>query len=167
MNEEKILAVLNRIATALEVLASARTSSPAQAMQKSPNFKRKLQEYPSFDWASIQARVVSSDKHGAKGVMWAGREFHRRTHETFDEGIWFSVFREKVGEKRFYDRLISFEPKVTIKKLPKATKKKLSPPGPASAPSAKPTRPSPTPPPPPPPAFTVDGKAALDALFPR
>ena len=160
MNEEKLYSVLNRIATALETLASARTT--AQAMQtQSPNFKRSIDDYPNFDWSSIKARVIAHDRNGATIVEWHEREFKRRNHAKFGKGLWFSTYREKVDDKNLYDRLISFVEDQPVEQLPSSIASSLPtpPPSPAPAPSPTPARPT-TP-------LSIDAKAALDAMFPR
>jgi hypothetical protein len=75
-----------------------------------PNYQRPLSEYPTFDWPSIGAMVLSQDEDGATSVEWSGQVFTRRSPSNkFQCAIWFSrhLGQDADGNKR-YARLITF-----------------------------------------------------------
>jgi ssDNA-binding DdrB-like protein len=75
-----------------------------------PNYQRALSEYPTFDWSSISATVLSRDDDGATTVEWNGQIFTRRSADNrFQEAVWFSrhLGQDADGNKR-YARLITF-----------------------------------------------------------
>jgi hypothetical protein len=70
--------ILRMIAASLQGIEShlrqiAVSSNPA------PNYQRALSEYPTFDWTSIGATVLSRDDDGATTVEWNGQIFTRRS----------------------------------------------------------------------------------------
>lgn len=67
-----LLIELRRIANALEALAQA--SAPA-----APNYQFPFEEYPTFDWARINATVTARDQYGATVVNWGGHTWKRRS----------------------------------------------------------------------------------------
>jgi len=80
MNDEKTMiqlqaatvAVLHRIATALEAIALSK--APA------PNFVRPISEYAEFDFNAIGAKVAAHDRHGpTSGAATNGRAARRPT----------------------------------------------------------------------------------------
>jgi hypothetical protein len=101
--------LLRMIATSLQGVEShlrqiAVSSNPA------PNYQRTLSEYPTFDWPSIGATVLSRDGDGATTVEWNGQVFTRRSpNNKFDAAVWFSrhLGQDSDGNKR-YARLITF-----------------------------------------------------------
>ena len=101
--------ILRTIAASLQGLEShlrqiALSSNPA------PNFQRPLNEYPKFDWPSINATVLNRDGDGATAVEWNGQVFTRRSPSNkFDAAVWFSrhLGQDSDGNKR-YARLITF-----------------------------------------------------------
>jgi ssDNA-binding DdrB-like protein len=101
--------VLRMIAASLQGVEShlrqiAISSNPA------PNYQRTLSEYPTFDWSSISATVLSRDDDGATTVEWNGQMFTRRSADNrFQEAVWFSrhLGQDADGNKR-YARLITF-----------------------------------------------------------
>lgn len=62
--QERQIAALERIAQALEAIKPER---PA------PNYKQSLKNFPSFDWASIDAEVEKADRYGAAVVVWGNK----------------------------------------------------------------------------------------------
>lgn len=76
------LAALNRIAVALEQIAQGNPNAP-----RPPKFIRAIQQFPQFDWASIGAAALNSDRHGATVVRYEGKEYRRRAK---DEDIWYN-----------------------------------------------------------------------------
>jgi hypothetical protein len=107
MNEQN--EILRMIAASLEgvelhLRQIAVSSNPA------PNYQRSLSEYPTFDWPSIAATVLSRDDDGVTAVEWNGQVFTRRSpNNKFAEAVWFSrhLGQDADGNKR-YARLISF-----------------------------------------------------------
>jgi hypothetical protein len=74
------------------------------------NYQRPLSEYPTFDWSSIGATVLSRDDDGATTVEWNGQVFTRRSPSNrFQCAIWYSrhLGQDVDGNKR-YARLITF-----------------------------------------------------------
>ncbi len=75
-----------------------------------PNYKRSLNSFHNFDWASIGATVEKSDQYGAAIVSWKGLRFVRRTKNGITEGVWFSRrSQDENGEDKF-ENLIAFNP---------------------------------------------------------
>lgn len=96
-------ALLERIATSLERMAPDGGA---------PNIQKNIEEFRSFDWGSIGAKVVQSDSHGPATVEHGGKIYTRRSPQNkYDAAIWFSRSTgEKDGEGRtIYERLISFK----------------------------------------------------------
>jgi ssDNA-binding DdrB-like protein len=82
----------------------------AVSSNTAPNYQRALGEYPTFDWSSIGASVLSRDDDGATTVEWNGQIFTRRSADNrFREAVWFSrhLGQDADGNKR-YARLITF-----------------------------------------------------------
>lgn len=95
---------LRGIRQALELLASS--TAPA-----APSYVYSLDEYFSFDWASIDARVVKEDRDGPTHVEYRGRVFTRRSPQNkYGAAIWYS---RSAGEndkgETTYERLITFK----------------------------------------------------------
>ena len=109
------LNTLNRIADALEKLAQGDPNAP-----KPPKFIRSIKEFPDFDWSSINATVVNSDRSGVAIVQYEGKEYGRKSK---DEDIWFN---RKVGQKQdsngqtkpTYEVLIRFGRSARVKSIP-------------------------------------------------
>lgn len=100
----------DRIANALERMAPQDTAAP--------NYQRLLEEFPEFDWSSIDAQVVKGDRYGAGVVAWQGKQFVRRSPENeFGAAVWFArcVGKDESGRNK-YERLITFSP-VTERKV--------------------------------------------------
>jgi len=107
MNDEKTMiqlqaatvAVLHRIATALEAIALSK--APA------PNFVRPISEYAEFDFNAIGAKVAAHDRHGPTMLEWGGYQWTRRSPSNkFGSAIWFSrpIGKDETGVR--YARLI-------------------------------------------------------------
>lgn len=126
-------ALLATISHQLEALAQA--SAPL-----SPGYRRRLAEYPGFDWQSIGATVVAQDSRGAAEVEWHGHRFDRATGEKFDAK--FIIFSRPAPdwsqENKRYCTLIKF---ADYNNTPLAERQPA--PGPA-----EPTQPGPASPPP-------------------
>lgn len=105
MNERE-LAVLRGISLQLQRIGDL---LEGRDQDGGPNYYRPLSEYPSFDWPSIGAQVVSQDEHGATVVKYRGREWKRRTRPKFGTEVWFSRAngRDEAGTIQ-YLRLITF-----------------------------------------------------------
>jgi hypothetical protein len=76
-----------------------------------PNHIRDLREFPYFDWASIDAQALNSDRDGVTEISWGGQKFIRRSPSNkFGEAIWFSRSIGKDAEgHNLYVRLITFK----------------------------------------------------------
>ena len=100
----ELLQQLTRIADAVEAIA--RSTPPA-----APNFSRPIEEYPHFDWSTIQARVIKSDPEGATHVEWGGETWTRRSPANkFEPAIWYSRANGKDDDGNvLYLRLITFK----------------------------------------------------------
>lgn len=98
------------------------------ALQPGPNYRRSLKAYPKFDFASIGAEVVASDKVGATIVMWGGHVWKRRFGTgKFGDAIWFSrsAGKDDDGENE-YHCLVKFQPMDTqVETLPDELIRKL------------------------------------------
>lgn len=139
--EERLLNLLaliaknsQRIADSLDLLALA-------AAPKAPNYQRPLAEFRDFDWESINAEVLVTDKHGVAQIKWNGYIFTRRNpSNNFGEAIFFTRPDGKDAEGRNrYVRLITFKDPAKARSIPEETKEKLeSAPAPASS-NGKPT----------------------------
>jgi len=82
----------------------------AQHGEASPNYRRKMAAYQTFDWASIGAEVVTSDQHGVNVVLWNNHQFIRRSGTgKFGNGIWFSRATGQGENGTEYARLITFK----------------------------------------------------------
>ena len=93
---------LERIANALERI------SP----QTAPNYQYPLESFKSFDWNSIQAKVIKSDQYGAAVVRWNGKQYIRRSPSNkYNPAVWFSRCTGKSDDgNNLYERLITFKP---------------------------------------------------------
>lgn len=100
--QHRQMQALERIASTLEELAP----------KSAPNYQKPLEEFRSFNWASINASVERSDQYGVAIVNWKGRQFVRRSPSNkFGEALWFSrcVGKDETGANQ-YERLITFKP---------------------------------------------------------
>jgi DdrB-like protein len=119
MDEKLIVKLGQRITEQTEVLRVIAASlhgveshlrQIAVSSNPAPNYQRALSEYPTFDWTSIGAAVLSRDDDGATTVEWNGQIFTRRSPDNrFQEAVWFSrhLGQDADGNKR-YARLITF-----------------------------------------------------------
>jgi hypothetical protein len=101
--------ILRMIAASLKGVES-HLRQMAVSSNTAPNYQRPLSEYPTFDWSSIGATVLSRDDDGATAVEWNGQVFTRRSPSNrFQSAIWYSrhLGQDVDGNKR-YARLISF-----------------------------------------------------------
>ena len=133
MNEE----FLSRIAAALEAIATAMHTQTHAADEPAPSHQRTIGEYARFDWTTIDATIGETDQFGATIVMWAGREFTRRRHADYDNGVWFSRFtgRDETG-KKLYERLVTFSDRdTTARTLPEEVRDRLATAKPRQAPA--------------------------------
>lgn len=75
------------------------------------DYQYDLSAFPNFDWDTIGARIVHSDRYGAAAVTWGGHTYIRRSPQNkFGDAIWFSRCKGK-GEsgENVYVRLITFK----------------------------------------------------------
>jgi hypothetical protein len=111
---------LERIAASLERLAPVN--------QQAPNYQKPLEEFRSFDWATIGATVLQSDPSGVAIVEWNGQQFTRRSPTNkFGEAIWFSrsVGKDDEGNVR-YERLITFRKFGEVEPIPERVNRAIS-----------------------------------------
>ena len=93
-----------------EVRKLAIATEAAEANKLAPNYRRKLTEYPSFDWASIDAEVVNTDGYGVQAVQWGGYEWTRKSPDNaYGDDVFFSrsIGKDESG-KHIRVRLIGF-----------------------------------------------------------
>jgi hypothetical protein len=115
MNEYELhhLAVLDRIARALETIALS--NAPA------PNFVKSIEAYSGFDFTSIGALVKGRDQNGPTELEWGGYSWTRRSpNNKFGEAIWFSraIGKDAEGNVK-YSRLITFKKMSEAEPLPR------------------------------------------------
>ena len=97
----KILHQTERIAIALESQDT-----------KPPQWCKPIKEFKDFDWKSIGATVIKSDRDGVAVVEWKSREYIRRSPENkFGAAIYFSrsIGKDQATGKANYERLITFK----------------------------------------------------------
>lgn len=92
---------LERIAVALEQL-SPRTT---------PNYQYSLETFHDFEWDSIGATVIKTDRDGAAVVAWNGQHYFRRSPSNkYEPAVWFSRCTGKGDDgNNSYERLITFK----------------------------------------------------------
>ena len=130
MNTEELL---TEILTELRIMRGLLQQQPTDI---APNFQRSINEYPTFDWGTIDAKVIAHDRNGATTVIWHGQEYTRRRHVDYNNAVWFSRYTGKMeGEKKIYARLITFsDTKRPAKSLPDEITELLPEPKPANPP---------------------------------
>ena len=90
-----------------------------------PNLSKPLADYPTFNWATIGATVIDSDRDGATTVEWKNRQFtRRRGNPDYEPVVYFSrgVGKDKETGKNLYEWLITFREPPKAKRLPDDTK---------------------------------------------
>ena len=100
MDTDRLLNLLERIATALERIAPA---------ESAPNLSYDLSEFNNFDWEAIGAKVEIKDQYGPAVVIWGGNRFIRRSPEKYDPAIFYSRCIGKENNRNLYERLITFK----------------------------------------------------------
>jgi hypothetical protein len=81
------------------------------ARKEAPNYQQHLEEFATFDWASIGATVERSDAQGAAVVNWKGKQFIRRSPvNKYEPVVFFSrcIGNDEQGVKK-YERLCTFK----------------------------------------------------------
>ncbi len=94
--------LLERVAQSLE---------EAEARKEAPNYQQHLEEFATFDWASIGATVERADGQGAAIVTWNGKQFIRRSPvNKYEPVVFFSrcIGNDEQGVKK-YERLCTFK----------------------------------------------------------
>lgn len=117
---QALIGILERLTLAVESLA--RAGQPAE-----PNLVRPLEEYRTFDWASIGASIVREDPDGPTHVEHGGFLYTRRSpNNKFGAAIWYSRAdgKDDDGNTR-YLKLISFKPLADAEALPRSVEQKL------------------------------------------
>lgn len=137
------LEILERIATALERIAFAMAP-------ESPNYRRPLAEFPTFDWSQIGASITTTDPHGPAMVEWGGYEWKRRNKADFGNDIFYTrpAGKDETGRNR-YLRLITFSPPTPVKRVAADVREALAeataaPPAPVAPAPVAPVAPPPT-----------------------
>lgn len=96
------------------------------AQNPSPNYTRHINEFLTFDWLTINARVTETDDDGPAVVEWQNKLFKRRAgNPTFGENVvYFSraVGKDDSGQNR-YERLITFKEMGEARELSRKTSK--------------------------------------------
>lgn len=96
------------------------------AQNPSPNYTRHINEFLTFDWLTINARVTETDDDGPAVVEWQNKLFKRRAgNPTFGENVvYFSraVGKDDSGQNR-YERLITFKEMGEARELSRKTQK--------------------------------------------
>lgn len=104
----------------------ASLSQIVSAQNPSPNYTRHINEFLTFDWLTINARVTETDDDGPAVVEWQNKLFKRRAgNPTFGENIvYFSraVGKDDSGQNR-YERLITFKEMGEARELSRKTSK--------------------------------------------
>ena len=97
------------------------------ARKEAPNYQQHLEEFATFNWASIGATVERADGQGAAIVNWKGKQFVRRSPTNKYGAVVF--FSRCVGkdeqDKNRYERLCTFKSLENVEVEPisdKATK---------------------------------------------
>lgn len=131
-SNSELIRQLTRIADALERVANG--GEPT-----SPDMRRPIEEYKTFDWGAIGASVVNADADGATMVEYAGTLWTRRSPvNKFEPAIWFSRANGKDADGAVkYLKLITFQSIRDADPLPKKAAELAN-----KAPAAKKEQPS-------------------------
>jgi hypothetical protein len=107
---ERLILALERIADALD----RQSFDPTR-----PRFTKPISEFSGFNWDSIGASIIKSDRYGAAVVERDGQYYYRRSKSDFGEDVWFShsVGKDEAGKSR-YLTLIKFTAPRKVKSLP-------------------------------------------------
>lgn len=109
--QQLIIESMQRIAIALEHMI------PQEA---APNYQLELQNFATFDWSSIGAKVAERDSGGASAILWRNNIYLRRSPTNkFGDAIWFSrcVGKDDKGANK-YERLVTFKAMSDAEPLP-------------------------------------------------
>ena len=109
--QKRIAESLTRIAIALELMIPQKAA---------PNYQLELQNFTTFDWSSIGAKVAERDSGGASAILWRNNIYVRRSPTNkFGDAIWFSrcTGRDEKGANQ-YERLITFKAMSNATPLP-------------------------------------------------
>ena len=104
------MSYVGRMADALE-----RLSAPDQSR---PKHVKPLSDYAEFNWDTIGASIIKSDRYGAAVIECGGQLYYRRSKSDFGEDVWYSygLGADEQGKKR-YATLIKFTQPPKIKGL--------------------------------------------------
>jgi hypothetical protein len=106
---DEVLGLLRAQLGLLKSIAAELAKLNSSKAPLSPGYRRRLSEYPSFDWTSIGAQVVAQDRQGVSEVEWSGHRFDRRQGDKFGgKFIIFSRPADKNGDTQKYHTLIRF-----------------------------------------------------------
>jgi hypothetical protein len=88
-----------------------RISESLERLTPTVDIVRDLADYPGFDWPSIGAEVIATDKHGAVAVRHNGKIYTRRNPTNkFGIAVWYSRATGKDENGTSYEKLITFKP---------------------------------------------------------
>ncbi len=110
---ERLIAAVERLAAAAEALVQGqqrKASSPAK-------FIKPIEEFPSFDWSSIGAKIEYRDSDRiVAAVSWGGFTYERKQKHG---DVWFSRNAGKDDEgNSVYETLVKFAANVAPSSLP-------------------------------------------------
>ena len=112
-------AVLNKLDELIRLLKSEQSD-------EEQNLVFPIEDYLTFDWASIGARITRSDDDGPTHVQCNGAVYYRRTKDKFGHDVWFSRGngKDENGEP-MYQRLITFKEFGEVDPVGRQTKETL------------------------------------------
>lgn len=81
-----------------------------QTAPAGPDYREPLAVFKTYNWASIEAEVIDTDKYGPSAVRWRRQVYTRRAGDgKFGKAIWFSRSIGKQDGENVYVRLITFK----------------------------------------------------------
>lgn len=90
------------------------------AQKEAPNYQLRLEDFATFNWASIDAIVERHDAQGAAIVSWKGKQFVRRSPTNkYGPVVFFSrcTGKDEQGDNQ-YERLCTFKSLERVKVEP-------------------------------------------------
>lgn len=123
----ELLIEMRGIRDALENLVRLQTP-------KAPDYQYTLADFRGFNWESIDAKVIASDRHGPTEVRYYGLVYKRRSpNNNFGEAVFYSRHSgQKADGSAAYERLISFKQPAKVRPVPEETREAMG----AEAPQA-------------------------------
>lgn len=124
MNDQQFEIIVDLLARILDQLETISSSHEIKA----PQLCKPLKEFKNFDWQSIGAKILQSDRFGAAVVEWRSREYIRRSPENkFGTAIFFSrsIGIDQNTGKNSYERLITFKEIANAEPISRKAESKL------------------------------------------